>query len=359
MKHNKLLILSICGLFGLTSCTINVVPSNSAATSQEGNSQTATTSESGEVTSASTSADVATSEIESVSEVESSSEEESTSEVESTAQVDTSEEDLTTDPYKNVNEYSFYENYTPATSYMDAIYRSEHNLMSGSIAPQDQAPSIEPNRPMSDSKYVKNTTNDYIVNTDGENVGYNILDVDGNVVDTIYYGGAYTTLEEVAAYVYAFGETPANHVASTKDKSITRDWGEYGRGNFQYFSCDTDRYPDEPDLPDNYGGTIGSNNKMYYEMDIGTTGTDCDPNYKIDVYNDGSDITRGAARIVFTYEWSDDTHIDDAAERHVFYTYDHYDDFQEYLNYEGGWGTMFGSNWGDSMDYPELASANF
>jgi hypothetical protein len=27
----------------------------------------------------------------------------------------------------------------------------------------------------------------------------------------------------------------------------------------------------------------------------------------------------------------------------VFYTYNHYNDFQEYLNYYGGWGEMFGN----------------
>ena len=30
-------------------------------------------------------------------------------------------------------------------------------------------------------------------------------------------------------------------------------------------------------------------------------------------------------------------------ENYVFYTYNHYNDFQEYLNYEGGWGEMFGN----------------
>ena len=33
----------------------------------------------------------------------------------------------------------------------------------------------------------------------------------------------------------------------------------------------------------------------------------------------------------------------DANERYVFYTYNHYNDFQEYLNYQGGWGEMFGN----------------
>ena len=30
-------------------------------------------------------------------------------------------------------------------------------------------------------------------------------------------------------------------------------------------------------------------------------------------------------------------------ETYLFYTYNHYNDFQEYLNYEGGWGEMFGN----------------
>ena len=33
----------------------------------------------------------------------------------------------------------------------------------------------------------------------------------------------------------------------------------------------------------------------------------------------------------------------DLDEKFLFYTYNHYNDFQEYLNYEGGWGEMFGN----------------
>jgi hypothetical protein len=33
----------------------------------------------------------------------------------------------------------------------------------------------------------------------------------------------------------------------------------------------------------------------------------------------------------------------EVGENYVFYTYNHYNDFQEYLNYEGGWGEMFGN----------------
>ena len=56
-------------------------------------------------------------------------------------------EELTTDPYENVDKAEFYANYTEATSYKDSYYRSLHGLMSGSIEPQDQAPTVAKNQP--------------------------------------------------------------------------------------------------------------------------------------------------------------------------------------------------------------------
>ena len=78
-------------------------------------------------------------------------------------------------------------------------------------------------------------------------------------------------------------------------------------------------------------------------MDIGTTGTDCDPSYTAALYNNGYSITRGAARIVYSCYDRNNNRIIDLDERYVFYTYNHYNDFQEYLNYYGGWGEMFGN----------------
>jgi hypothetical protein len=72
-------------------------------------------------------------------------------------------------------------------------------------------------------------------------------------------------------------------------------------------------------------------------------GTDCDPSYPIKIYNDGQTITRGAARIVYTRYDKNKNNIIDPNEKYVFYTYNHYNDFQEYLNYEGGWGEIFGN----------------
>ena len=58
-----------------------------------------------------------------------------------------------------------------------------------------------------------------------------------------------------------------------------------------------DKYPYEPELPNIDGG---SGELKYYEIDFGTTGTDCDPSYPSVIYNDGKVITRGAARLVYT-----------------------------------------------------------
>lgn len=246
------------------------------------------------------------------------------------------DEGPTSDPYTNVDKTEFYANYQPATSYMDAYYRSKHYLMSGSIDEQDQEPTLADYQPMEDEKYVRNTSALY--SEDG-NIYY-VLDGNGNIVNKIYKGGAYVILEEVAAYLMAFGTIPANYVTSKNTSPSSSPWGEYLRLNYSKFSGSTTKYPYEPVLPDisGCGGSL-----QYYEIDIGTTGTDCDPAYDVAPYNNGYYITRGAARIVFTVQDINKNKIIDVNEKYLFYTYNHYNDFQEYLNYEGGWGEMFGN----------------
>ncbi len=243
---------------------------------------------------------------------------------------------ITSDPYKNVSEYDFYASYKPAVSYMDAYYRTQHGFMSGTIADQDQEPTLSASRPMENGLYVRNST--YIYSADGNT--YYVVDYKGDVVKEIYKGGAYIMLDEVAAYVFAFGEPPVNHSASKNTEPYESVWGEYLRVNHTKFSGDTSKYPYEPVLP-NISGCGGD--LVYYEMDIGTTGTDCDPSYPAKVYNDGSTITRGAARIVYTRYDLDRDGVIEVNETFLFYTYNHYNDFQEYLNYDGGWGEMFGN----------------
>jgi hypothetical protein len=240
------------------------------------------------------------------------------------------------DPYANVSAQEFYLDYEPAESYWDAYYRTQHGFMSGSIEAQDQKPTLAEDRPMLDGLYLRNTSALY--SKDG-NVYY-VVDADGYIVNKIYKGAAYVTLEEVAAYVFAFGDVPANYVSGKNAKPADSKWGVYLRLNHSSFSGSTTKYPYEPELPDisGCGGSL-----RYYEIDIGTTGTDCDPAYRPAIYNNGSKITRGAARIVYSRFDANGDSIIDVNEKYLFYTYNHYNDFQEYLNYEGGWGEMFGN----------------
>ena len=239
-------------------------------------------------------------------------------------------------PYLDINKNEFYNNYKRATSLLDSQYRSECYLMSGDITPQDQEPEIASNQPKQGNMLIHNTASDF---SNNGNV-YTVYNVNGEKEFDIYYGGAYTSLEEVAAYIYAWGEVPVNYDPDKDAQPYNSNWGEYLRANNTYFSGNTEKYPYEPELPNISG--IGNGNVMYYEIDIGTTGTDCDPKYDPEIYNDGERIVRGAARIVYTYSYINGDPVSDE-DRYVFYTYNHYNDFQEYLNYYNGWGEMFGN----------------
>ena len=109
--------------------------------------------------------------------------------------------------------------------------------------------------------------------------------------------------------------------------------GEYGRCNIGNYSNNTVKYPYEPELPlKSKSGTV----YRYTETDFGSTGGFSVTSY-VGEYNNGSKISRGTCRIVFT------NNAKDASERLVFYTWNHYNDFQEYLNYYDGFGEIFGN----------------
>ncbi len=256
------------------------------------------------------------------------------------------------DPYKDVSKAEFYANYKTACCNLDASYRSKHGFLSGSLEVPGQYADESQNRPMSDGKYVRNTANHYIDNGNT----YIVIDANGNEVMRIHKAGGYITLEEVAAYMYAFGgsgQIPANYTSKKSGKPSSSIWGEYLRVNHSYFIGDTDRYPYEPELPDisGCGGSL-----RYYEMDIGTTGT-VTPGYAAKPYIEGNKINRGAARIVYARQDLNGNGIYENNEVYVFYTHNHYNDFREYLNYYGGWGEMFGNVTGGG-EYSSTTNAN-
>ena len=244
-------------------------------------------------------------------------------------------EPLLSDPYMDVTAEEFYANYTPAVSLQDALYRSLHGFLSGSLEVPGQEISRADDRPMEAGLYIHNTESRY---TDDGNT-YIVTDSDGNEVMRIYKGGAYITLEEVAAYMYAFGgdeELPANYTSKKSGKPTESIWGQHLRLNHSWYKNDPRKYPYEPELPGNGAGL------RYYEMDIGTTGTTT-PGYAPKLYNNGKSITRGAARLVYTREDLNGNGIIEQTEVFVFYTHNHYNDFTQYLNYYGGWGETFGN----------------
>lgn len=236
-----------------------------------------------------------------------------------------------TDPYLNVDTTAFYKNYTPASDYIDSYFRSKHGLLSGNLTLSTGKPQVSSYRPMAGGRYVKNTRAIY---SDGGET-YTVIDAQGNKVIEIYKCGGYIALEEVAAYVYAFGTYPANHDEYKKAKPADSIWGKYLRVNHTKFSANSSKYPNEPTLP-NANGNGGA--LQYWEMDIGGEG-----------YNSGYSISRGAYRIVYSKRDINGNGVFEQGEIYVFYTYNHYNDFQEYLNYYGGWGERFGYETGGSV----------
>ena len=236
------------------------------------------------------------------------------------------------DPYINMTAEEFYADYSPAVCYQDALYRSQHGFLSGSLEVPTQDFIRAENQPKDNGAYIRNSANYYV--DDGNT--YVVTDSEGYEVMRIFRGGGYITLEEVAAYMLAFGGSgsfPANYDSKKSAKPSNSIWGEYLRVNHSYYSNNTDNYPYEPKLP---------GNTQYFEMDIGTQGT-VTPGYAAKIYNDGSKITRGAARLVYTRVDANGNGIIEEGEVYIFYTHNHYNDFTEYLNYYGGWGETFGN----------------
>ena len=268
------------------------------------------------------------------------------------------------DPYQGVSKADFYADYTPACCYQDAQHRSKHGFLSGSLEVPGQYAQEAASRPQQDGKFVHNTSALYL----DEGNTYVVVDHLGNEVMRIFRGGGYITLEEVAAYMYAFGgngSLPANYTSKKSGNPGTSPWGEYLRLNHSKFLGNTNKYPYEPELP-NISGCGGD--LQYYEMDIGTTGTPT-PGYAAKPYVQNGKITRGAGRLVYARQDLDKDGLYEEGEIYVFYTHNHYNDFREYLNYYGGWGEMFGNITGggeyssktncNPTPYPETAYAVF
>lgn len=242
------------------------------------------------------------------------------------------------DLYKDMSEEDFYNNYERCNTPEDDYSRYLYDYMYGDLEVPDQELTIAEYQYRKDAYLAHNDKAMYMeYELKVSNTIYNLYDCYGNKIYEIYYGGAYITVEDVASYIYAFGEAPRNYEESTTAKPSDSPWGKYLRLSGGEFEGNASYMPDLPGISSSGG------NLIYYEVDIGTTGTDADPNRPNRIYNDGTRIERGGARIVYSKYYADSGAPVLPEDRYVFYTNNYYNDFQEYLNYYQGWGEKFGN----------------
>ncbi|OQC50077.1 MAG: hypothetical protein BWX57_00522 [Tenericutes bacterium ADurb.Bin024] len=244
-------------------------------------------------------------------------------------------------------------NYQRATSYEDAMFRTEQGLIAGDIIDTPSSATYPlnhlPNRTYRSLANYRINEGEYEYTPSGDYKSYTINNLNGKV-KKVYYGAAYVALDDVAAYLFAFGEAPANQMSAKSGTAMAQAialYGKYGRVNNGYYSSDVTQYKYEPALPhtDN-GGAVEADMYNYREMDFGYTYTPW--GYGVESnepYNNGTKITRSTVRFVYSaydHEGNEGAKYIPVEHRHVFLTINHYNDFFEYLNYEGGWSESFG-----------------
>lgn len=148
----------------------------------------------------------------------------------------------------------------------------------------------------------------------------------GTVVSTLSRSQDCLTYEQVCLYYQAFRALPPNYKSSKGD---ALEYGRSGRCYSPYHKGDYSGSSDYTVALGNFRKSTG----LYLELDIDLTGS----------YNNGKTISRGTGRVVVVVDG-----ISDYEEEPVcYFTSDHYADFIEFYNFEGGWSPLFvGANGG-------------
>jgi guanyl-specific ribonuclease Sa len=118
-------------------------------------------------------------------------------------------------------------------------------------------------------------------------------------ISGIDYDESYTTAEDVAAYLYCYGQLPQNFITKSEAKSL--GWNGGGLEDFAPGCCiGGDKFG-------NYEGSLPeADGRRYFECDINTLGKS----------------SRGAERLVFSNDGL------------IYYTPDHYDTFELFYGEE-------------------------
>lgn len=279
----------------------------------------------------------------------------------------------------------FYNDYTIAKSPIDAKYRSEAGLLSGSNFDSDYLPHSSINMEESTLKISNSRSNtlNYLINEDtNEKEAYIFYSLDGSF-NYIYKSGAYWTINDTAAYLLAFGNCPINQDYDKYEAQMslsTDTWYRYGRVNRGFYDGPVkDKYAYE-------SWFVGMEDKdIYYtETDFGNATyynkTEYDSQYAAMPYIKKDETTneydiytatpgdRGVLRFCFTSEFENlnpanhnkshatpktKENFENSYYKRVYYTFNHYNDWHEFLNYKDGWSDVFG-NMTRGNDYNDM-----
>ncbi|MFA5283759.1 MAG: hypothetical protein WC366_04580 [Bacilli bacterium] len=151
----------------------------------------------------------------------------------------------------------------------------------------------------------------------------------------------YTNLDDVITYLLAFKELPDNYYVTNdtdNGKSICySEFGNYCRlSPGRYSTSDRGPHP-YADKNKNLDGFPTPDDGYYWEYDVGyvLNGTT--------KYAGGSSFNRGPLRLIIYYEGIQDQPTGYGNIPTIFYTYNHYETFFEYANYENGWSKEYTS----------------
>lgn len=193
-----------------------------------------------------------------------------------------------------------------------------------------------------------------VVSEDGTSIDCYAKNSSGRyyVVETIYKGGIYTDSNEVACYINAFGECPANYVLYSNSKYSNFPDGTLSQTNAKKYTYNT--YGNKGRLYTYYNQLDGyvtsvpvdtdGSNFHYWEVDIAVT----------DAYASGTSFNRGGGRlIVFPDGVTTGTY--DSGKTFIVKTIDHYQHAREFANYLEGWGANFDMECTNS-DYESYSS---
>ncbi|MCQ2771554.1 MAG: hypothetical protein MJ236_07160 [Clostridia bacterium] len=171
-----------------------------------------------------------------------------------------------------------------------------------------------------------------------------VYNSNGNIIRYLKKGVYYTSLDDIASYILAFKELPANYLIGRNASKATayNNYGqEYSRIAPGFYGLDysgssfdgKDNYP--------YSTLPKSTDGNYFELDIGYTWTDEEGN--VINYAGSTSYNRGPLRLIVYFEGVrasgedlNTSHYNDSNPV-IFFTPDHYQTCYEYGNFYGAW----------------------